>query len=548
MLGLFPAEPLSKTELAVRQYQELVASRRTGTAVALRADDAKRHALGVRADRDRDRTMNWQTVATAMLPEHILLAGMIVLIALEIASRPRAAFVVSILVVTAAAFAAVSLAAMGYATAPFPEQYSVAPDAFLAKAVVLALAIPVLLISRDDFADAQFHILVIGSLYGVCLLLSADSFLILFLGIELMSLPVYVLVLLAFQRTESAEAALKYLVLGGTATATLLMGAALLYGASGSLALAAFAAALGSPDVMGSVGVVLVIVAFFLKAAIAPFHTWAPDAYEGATVPVTAYMATIVKAGVLLAAVRLFGMENVPRPMADLVALLPLASIVWGNLAAMRQQSFRRMIAYSSIAHAGYLFYAFLGDGPGRFQAVAFYVLAYGLMNVLAFASLPRAADDTARDRLDNLKGLYQREPFAAVMIAIAMLSLAGIPPFPGFVAKFLIFRNVFAAGYTTYAVLGLIASYMGIYFYLRVIQYHVHEPGTVRCATTAVRPRRAGREFPLPAGGRRDRRVPGLGDRPVLSASRQCGWRRRTRGTGRGATCSASGSSPPVP
>jgi len=291
---------------------------------------------------------------------------------------------------------------------------------------------------------------------------------------------VYVLVLLAFQRTQSAEAALKYLVLGGTATATLLMGAALLYGASGSLSLAAFSAALSSTDAMATAGVVLVIVAFFLKAAIAPFHTWAPDAYEGATVPVTAYMATIVKAGVLLAAVRLFGAEAVPRPMADLIALLPLASIVWGNLAAMRQQSFRRMIAYSSIAHAGYLFYAFLGDGPARFQAVAFYVLAYGLMNVLAFASLPRAEDDTARDRLDNLKGLYQREPFAAVMIAIAMLSLAGIPPFPGFVAKFLIFRNVFAAGYTTYAVLGLIASYMGIYFYLQVIQYLFMSPAPI--------------------------------------------------------------------
>jgi len=430
--------------------------------------------------------MSWQAIFTAMLPEHILLAGMIVLIGLEIASQARAAFLVSVCVVTAATVAAVALAATGYTMAPFPEQFSVAPDALLAKAIVLALAIPVLLISRDDFADAQFHILVIGSLYGVCLLLSADSFLILFLGIELMSLPVYVLVLLAFQRTQSAEAALKYLVLGGTATATLLMGAALLYGGSGSLSLAAFAAALSSSDPMASAGVVLVIVAFFLKAAIAPFHTWAPDAYEGATVPVTAYMATIVKAGVLLAAVRLFGAEAVPRPMADLIALLPLASIVWGNLAAMRQQSFRRMIAYSSIAHAGYLFYAFLGDGPGRFQAVAFYVLAYGLMNVLAFASLPRAEDDTARDRLDNLKGLYQREPFAAVMIAIAMLSLAGIPPFPGFVAKFLIFRNVFAAGYTTYAVLGLIASYMGIYFYLRVIQYLFMSPE----ASVAQRPR----------------------------------------------------------
>ena len=421
--------------------------------------------------------MSWQDILTAMLPEHILLTGIVVLIGLEIASRARAAFLVSVCAVAAAAVAAAALAATGYAMAPFPEQFSVTQGALLAKAIVLALAVPVLLISRDDFADAEFHILIVGSLYGVCLLLSADSFLTLFLGIELMSLPVYVLVLLAFQRTQSAEAALKYLVLGGTATATLLMGAALLYGASGLLSLGAFSAALRSSDAMANVGVVLVIVAFFLKAAIAPFHTWAPDAYEGATVPVTAYMATIVKAGVLLAAVRLFGVDTVPRPLADMIALLPLASIVWGNLTAMRQQSFRRMIAYSSIAHAGYLFYAFLGDGPGRFQAVAFYVLAYGLMNVLAFASLPRAGDDTARDRLDNLKGLYQRAPFAAVMIAIAMLSLAGIPPFPGFVAKFLIFRNVFAAGYTTYAVLGLVASYIGIYFYLRVIQYLFMSP-----------------------------------------------------------------------
>ena len=143
----------------------------------------------------------------------------------------------------------------------------------------------------------------------------------------------------------------------------------------------------------------------------------------------------------------------------------------------MRQPGFRRMIAYSSIAHAGYLFYAFLGDGPGRFQAIVFYLVAYGVMNLLAFASLPQDADDATRDRLETLKGLYARRPYAAVMIGIAMLSLAGIPPFPGFVAKFLIFRNVMMAGYTAYAVLGLVGSYLGIYFYLRVIQYMFMSP-----------------------------------------------------------------------
>jgi NADH-quinone oxidoreductase subunit N len=417
--------------------------------------------------------MSWVNVVIAMLPEELLLAGIVVLVTLEIAVLPRAqgGFRVSLLAVTLAAAAAAWLAANGFEFAAFPGQYSVNAAALTAKAIVLALAVPVLLISRDDFAQRQFHILLLSSLYGVCLLLSADSFLTLFLGLELMSLPVYVLVLLAFQRPESAEAALKYLVLGGTATATLLMGVSLLYGWHGSLALSAFADALGSPDAMAAVGIVLVIVAFFLKAAIVPFHAWAPDAYECASVPVTAYMATIIKAGVLLAAVRLFGIVPVSRPLADLLALLPLLSIVWGNLAAMRQQSFRRMIAYSSIAHAGYLFYAFLGDGASRFQAVAFYVLAYGLMNLLAFAVLPLADDDAARDRLDNFRGLFRRKPYAAMMIGIAMLSLAGIPPFPGFIAKFLIFKNVIAAGYTVYGVLGLVGSYLGIYFYLRVIQ-----------------------------------------------------------------------------
>jgi NADH-quinone oxidoreductase subunit N len=342
----------------------------------------------------------------------------------------------------------------------------------LPKAALLALTLPVLLVSRDDFGGNRYYALLLSSLYGACLLVSSDSFPTMFLGLELMSLPVYVLVLLAFLRPESTEAALKYLVLGGAATATFLMGASLLYGWSGSLDLAVFADALQSATPLAVGGVVLVLAALFLKAAVVPFHAWAPDAYEGASIPVTAYMATVIKAGVLLAALRLFGTAPVARPMVDLLAILPLASMAWGNLAAIRQTSFRRMIAYSSIAHAGYLFYAFLGAGEGRYEAIVFYLVVYGVMNLLAFVALPRSVDDSRADQLDSLKGLFRRQPFAAVVIAIAMLSLAGIPPLPGFVAKFLVFRNVLEAGYTMYAVLGLVASYLGIYFYLRVIQY----------------------------------------------------------------------------
>jgi NADH-quinone oxidoreductase subunit N len=417
-------------------------------------------------------------VLLAMLPEHLLLLGMVLLILLAIGARgQRAGLGLAVLCVGAAAVSAVLLSLQGYVAAPFAGQFSVTPATLLAKAMVLALALPVLLMSRDDFADGEFPLLLLSSLYGVCLLQSADSYLTLFMGLELMSLPVYVLVLLAYRRPQSAEAALKYLVLGGAATATFLMGVSLLYGASASMSTVTFAQSLGSADPMARTAVVLIILSFFLKGAIVPFHAWAPDAYEAASVPVTAYMAVIVKAGVLLAVVRLFGNAVVASPMLELLAVLPLASIVWGNLAAMKQPSLRRMIAYSSIAHAGYLFYALLGAAEGRLQAVAFYILAYGLLNLLAFAALPGAADDRERDRLDNLKGLFHRSPFAALMIGLAMLSLAGIPPLPGFIAKFLIFKNVMAAGHTLYAVLGLVGSYLGIYFYLRVIQFMFMSP-----------------------------------------------------------------------
>ena len=417
--------------------------------------------------------MNWSLMVIALLPEHMLLAAIVVLIGMEVLGiGARGATAVAMGFTLMATLFALLLVAVQFEGSPFPGHFSVDPRTMLAKAIVLALALPLLQLSRNDFEhDARFYILLLSSLYGVLLVTSADGFLTMFLGLELMSLPIYALVLLAYRRPESAEAALKYLVLGGAASATFLMGASLLYGATGSLALSALATAAQSPGPLATMAIVLLLIAFFLKAAVVPFHTWAPDAYEAASVPVTAYMSILIKAGVMLAVVRLFGTAPIGGSLVDLLAILPLISIVWGNLAAMRQPSFRRMIAYSSIAHAGYMFYALLGAGPTRLQAVTFYLLAYGLMNALAFASLPIGPDDARRDRIDALKGLYQRQPYAAVLLAIALLSLAGIPPFPGFVAKFLIFSNVVAAGYTVYAVLALVGSYLGIYFYLRVIQ-----------------------------------------------------------------------------
>ena len=342
----------------------------------------------------------------------------------------------------------------------------------------------------------------------------------LFLGLELMSLPVYVLVLLAYRRPQSAEAALKYLVLGGTATATFLMGASLLYGSGGSLGIDAFARALGASDGLSRAAVVLIVLAFFLKGAIVPFHAWAPDAYEGASVPVTAYMATIVKAGVLLAVVRLFGRAQLATPMLEIFAVLPLVSIVWGNLAAMRQPSLRRMIAYSSIAHAGYLFYALLGDAAGRLQAVAFYLLAYGLMNLLAFAALPAAEDDVERDRLDNLKGLFHRAPYAAADARHRHAVARRHSAVPGLRRQVPDLQERHGGGLTTYAVLGLVGSYLGIYFYLRLIQFMFMSPDAQISGAAPRRATRGRRKRGVPRRRRADRRLSGLGDRRVLKTT----------------------------
>ena len=412
-----------------------------------------------------------QAALTAMLPEHCLLAGIIALILLEVVGRgAKSALAVSLLSIGAAAASAFWLASMQVTAEPFLGQFSVTPSILMAKGALLALAVPVALMARSEFAEGEFSLLLLSSLYGLCLLPSSASYLVLFLGIELLAMPVYALVLLAYRRPQAAESSLKYLVLSGTASATFLMGVSLLYGITGSMSVDTFAPAMASADPMARAATVLMLLALFLKAAVVPFHAWAPDTYEGASVPVTGYMATLTKGAVLLAAVRLFGTTAVTGPLAGLLMTMPLVSIVFGNLAAIRQSSFRRMIAYSSIAHAGYLFYAFLGDPATRMPAVMFYVIAYSAANLLAFAVVPGNDRDEQRDALDNFRGLFHRDPVAAVLIAIAMLSLAGLPPFPGFVGKFMIFRSVMAAGHVTYAVLGLVGSYLGMYFYLRVI------------------------------------------------------------------------------
>lgn len=407
-----------------------------------------------------------------LLPEHLLLAGILALLVTELVSRHAVSpLPVALLAVAAAMAAALGLAGDGYTAMPFPDQFVMDAGRAVAKAVLLGLALPVLLLAGEGRADGRFAMLLLSSLYGACLVVSAGNLVTLFLGLELLSLPVYALMVVGSRRPESAEAALKYLVLGGAGSAILLFGISLTLGATGTLSMTAFAGAVAAPGPLAMAAVTLVLAALMLKAALVPFHGWAPDAYAGTGVPVTAYMATVIKGAVVLALVGVFEGARLAPALVGLTATLALASAVWGNLAAMVQSGLRRMVAYSSIAHAGFLFFVLLGEPGGRREAVVFYVLVYGLANLLAFACLPSRGEEGTRDHLDRLRGLYRNRPAAAILLAVAMLSLAGVPPLPGFVAKFFIFKTVVEAGYTAWAVAGLLASYLGLFFYLRVIR-----------------------------------------------------------------------------
>jgi NADH-quinone oxidoreductase subunit N len=412
-------------------------------------------------------------ILIAMLPEHLLLAGIVTLLVLEITlPRPRGALAISLVVVIAASVVSLSLAIGGYASAPFPGQYSVGPADLLAKAIVLGLAVPVLLLSRDEFTESRFHLLFLSSLYGVCLLLSADSFLTLFLGLELMSLPVYALVLLAFRRPQSAEAALKYLVLGGTASATLLMGASLLYGGSGSLALSTFAGALASHDAMATSAVVSRCRRLFpegchrslpyvgprrVRRCERPGYRLHGDDHQGRH-------PARRRSPIRRFARRATSGRSPRNPAAD----LDRVGQSGGNAAGKLSPHDRVFVDCSC------------GLPVLRFARRGGRAVPGGRVLRPRLWAHERARFCVASAPRGRCGGGSSRQPARAFRQGAVRRrdgrhrhAVAGRhPALPGFVAKFLIFKNVIAAGYTTYAVLGLIGSYLGIYFYLRVIQF----------------------------------------------------------------------------
>lgn len=338
---------------------------------------------------------------------------------------------------------------------------------------------------REGMHIGEYYFLLLMATAGAILMAQSTHLIVIFLGLELLSISVYVLAGFERFRERSVEAALKYFLLGAFSTGFFLYGIALLYGASGTLDLAEIAQRVPLPgaNLLFPAGIVLLLVGFAFKVAAVPFHMWSPDVYEGSPTPVAAYMAAGVKAAAFAAFVRVFlsGFPDHAGSWVPLVAVLAVLTMVVGNLAALGQTNLKRLLAYSSVAHAGYLLVALAAHNELGAASFLFYLLAYTLMTLGAFGvviALGRRGEPN--ETLQDLAGLGSRHPFLAAAMAVFMFSLAGIPPTAGFIGKFYIFGAAVDAGLGWLAVVMVLTSVVSVYYYLKVtVAMYMWEPAT---------------------------------------------------------------------
>lgn len=359
---------------------------------------------------------------------------------------------------------------------------------FLTLVILVGAAISVLIsidfIHAHNIDHGEYYVLILASVAGMIVMATATDLIVIFLGLELLSLPLYILA--AFHRDErsSLEAGMKYFLLGAFSSAFFLYGIALVYGAIGTTSIArlgeTFLLRSASADLL-VMGAGLLLVGFAFKVALVPFHWWTPDVYDGAPTPVTAFMSVAVKAAAFGAFFRVFSFA-LPGSFADwriALSVIAVITMALGNVAALLQSSIKRMLAYSSIAHAGYILIALIALGDRGISNVQFYLLGYTFTNLGAFAAII-ALGDGSRERVtaSDLAGAARDHPLIAAALTVCMLSLAGFPPFVGFTAKFLIFSGAVESGRAWLAVVGVLNSLISVYFYLRpVVQMYISEP-----------------------------------------------------------------------
>jgi len=358
-----------------------------------------------------------------------------------------------------------------------------------AAALILLLSMDYL--RRSGAASGEYYALVLFATAGMMLLAAAGDLVVLFLALELMSLSLYVLAGLFTQALASSEASMKYFILGAFASSFLLYGIALMYGATGTTNLDRIAAAAAgrSHDPLFMIGVGLLLVGFGFKTSSVPFHMWAPDVYQGAPTSVTALIATGSKAAAFAALIRVLtvALRGVQPDWTALLWIVAALTMTVGNVAAIAQSNLKRMLAYSSIAHAGYMLVGLVAGGMSGAGAVLFYLLTYTFTTAGAFGVITlceRARDEAVE--VGDYAGLAERHPVLAAALGLFLLSLIGVPPLAGFVGKFYVFAAAVRAGYLWLTVAAVLNSALAAYYYLRVVVYmYMREPESTPVAYT---------------------------------------------------------------
>ena len=350
------------------------------------------------------------------------------------------------------------------------------------KSFVLVMVLLSFFYARDYFekyreSESEYYILALFATMGMMVLVSANSLLTVYLGLELLSLSLYAMVAMRRDSPASSEAAMKYFILGALASGMLLYGISILYGVSGTLQLdqlVAHSGLAGQERMLMVFGVVFVIVGIAFKLGVVPFHMWLPDVYQGAATPVTLFIGTAPKLAAFAMAIRLLadGLQGLAQEWSAMLIILAVLSMAIGNVVAIAQSNIKRMLAYSTIAHMGFLLLGILAASKSGYAASMFYVIVYALMSMGAFGTiilLSRA--DTEADKIVDFSGLAQRSPWFGFVMLVLMFSMAGVPPFAGFWAKWYVLKEVVAAGHVWLAAVAVFFSIIGAYYYLRIVK-----------------------------------------------------------------------------
>jgi len=350
-------------------------------------------------------------------------------------------------------------------------------------------------LNRLRVRPEEYYVLLLTATLGGAALVASTHFASFFLGLEILSVSLYALIVYPVHREDAVEAAVKYLVLAGATSAFLIFGMALVYAEAGTMSAAGVralvAAGLGSQQVIITVGIVMLLVGVGFKLAVVPFHMWTPDVYEGAPAPVTAYVATVSKGAVFALLLRylLPVSSDTSSTLFLALAAVAIASMIAGNLLALRQDNVKRILAYSSIAHLGYLLVAFLAGGERAGVAVGFYLIAYFATTLAAFGvvTVLSTGDRDAADLLDY-RGLGARRPVLAAIFAVALFSLAGMPLTMGFIGKFVIVSAGAGASLWALVIVLVLTSTIGLYYYTRlIVVMYVRRPEELELAGAGV-------------------------------------------------------------